>query len=139
MKTTTFIICLIFNLMFINGQQFNNDTIRFKNYIGVIYDEKYAPFASRNIFPKNRFKPSQENIYTVEKELQIQYSKAERIYFALSFENTKIARDDYTKKEYRNLKRYYKKSNIDRIVKKMQDQFAKQHCDYDREYYGYIG
>jgi len=124
---------------FYKGKRFNHDTLDFIKYKIVICDSNYAPFASRNIFPKNRFKPSIAHVDTIENNLKKQYSNAERLYFNFSFENIKNTKSDYTSKEFRKLKRYYKKSNISKIVKGLQDRFEKNFCDFDREYYGYIG
>ena len=139
MKTQIFIIISWLNVVTLFGQQFNNDTILCKNYKVIICDNNYAPFESRNIFPKNRFKPTTTIVDSIEEQIKIQYSLAHKIYFKLSFEEQKNAKTDYSRKEFREIRRYHKKSNIDKIVKDMQTEFDKRNSGFDREYYGYIG
>jgi hypothetical protein len=109
-----------------------NDTIHFGKFKGVIADSLYTPFASRNIFPKNRFKPTPSQVKEFESSFIGQYENAIKKHHELFYQQ-------YHNKSIEDEKwlTHYKDGEKD--ATQSTKRLKKEYSDYDRFYYGYIG
>jgi hypothetical protein len=108
-----------------------NDTIHFGKFKGVIADSLYTPFASRNIFPKNRFKPTPSQVKEFESSFIGQYENAIKKHHELFYQQ-------YHNKSIEDEKwlTHYKDGEKD--ATQSTKRLKKEYSDYDRFYYGYI-
>lgn len=134
-KILLFILITFISANAFGQEKFNNDTVQFDGYQGVIYDLKYAPYESRNIFPKNRFKPSLKEVEEFENEFLKQYTCAIEKHYLLSFKQN--YRSDFTAKEWRQLKKT--KNNRKKYANEAYEDLKKEYKNFDRSYFGYIG
>jgi hypothetical protein len=77
---------IFFLIFFIVRSQYQNDTIKFEKYLGILCDSLYTPEYSRNVFPKNRFKPNLYDAEKFEKQFLSQYGIAIKKHHDLFYE-----------------------------------------------------
>ena len=127
------ILSLVFFVNFCNAQQkYHNDTVRFEKFKGIIDDSLYAPFESRNIFPKNRFKPTLFEVKEFESSFIDQYGKAIKKHHELFYAQ-------YHGKGIEDEKWLTDYEDGEKDARSGVKQLKKKYNDYDRSYYGYIG
>jgi hypothetical protein len=133
---------LILNLIILSTLSSQTmDTIHFEGFKGIICDSLTTPFGSRNIFPKNRFNPTIEEVKQAEEQILIQFGNATKKHHNLFFEEYKP--DDFEnlnrkeRKEYKWLINY--KRQAKKALKEANIQIQREYRDYHRKYYGYIG
>jgi len=109
-----------------------NDTIHFGKFNGIIADSLYTPFGSRNIFPKNRFKPTLSQVREFEGTFIEQYGNAIKKSHELFYDqhHNQGVEDEKWLTDYKDGKK-----DAEQSVKRLK----KEYNDYDRFYYGYIG
>jgi hypothetical protein len=111
---------------------YKNDTVYFGKFKGIIADSLYEPAASRNIFPKNRFKPTLAQVKEFEDSFIKQYANAIKKHHELFYQQS-IAYDSNDRKQL--LK--YRDGSKDAAASLRE--LKKDYNEYDRFYYGYIG
>jgi hypothetical protein len=127
------ILLFVFSLNICDAQQkYHNDIVKFQKFLGIIADSLYAPFASRNIFPKIRFKPTLSQVKEFESSFIEQYGNAIKKHHELFYlqYHDKGIEDEKWLTDYKDGEKDATQST---------KRLKKEYNDYDRFYYGYIG
>ena len=138
MNKILFIILLLVPILCVGQQEYKNDTINYEGFKGVICDSIYAPYESRNIFPKNRFKPSLNDIQKFEEQFLLQYGKAIEKHHELFYQEYKTKyRWAFENEDWEEIEQYRRDGEKAGVA--AQAKLKTEINAYDRFYYGYIG
>jgi hypothetical protein len=133
LKPSLTIACFLITITSFGQTNYKNDTLQLDKFKGVLCDSLLVPHASRNKFPKIRFKPTLAEIKEFESSFIQQYAHANEKANDLFYKqySGKYVLEDQWLDDY---KKDGKKSIASR-VKSLKNQYH----DFDRFYYGYIG